>query len=316
MQCITGGVFAFNYNVLQICVPIFFIISGYLYFFNIGKLTAREYVIKSKKRVRSLLIPYLLWNLCYAVFNLGILLINGEQVPSGFDFIKGFWAYGNTSPSGFTSPYNGPFWFLRDLIVMSVVSPFIYLLLKNREYHIGTYVLIVLSVIYLFFPSYPIHGGISFVAVFFFSVGSYFGIRKTNLTTFFKGNVLLYVAVWLFLIIMSVTSKDSNVYEYVKKLQGIAGCITIFRLFPVLDSSRLHFLDKLYKSNFFIYAAHSLVSSILSYSIYKFFSLSPLTYYLLNPIVVFDLCCFLFIVLSFIMPKTLNLIVGRSYSTK
>lgn len=153
------------------------------------------------------------------------------------------------------------------------------------------------------------------MAVFFFGLGSYLGIRKINLTTLFKGNPLFYVILWAVSIIVAYKTKETSAYEYVAKLQVIIGCITILRLFPYLFSSKLHILDKLYKSNFFVYAAHSLVSVILGCSVYKFISLSPLMNYLINPIVVFALCNLLFMFLNLTMPKTLNLLIGKSVTT-
>ena len=46
----------------KIIVPIFFIISGYLFFFR-GDFNGHVYRQKLRKRVRTLLIPYILWNL-------------------------------------------------------------------------------------------------------------------------------------------------------------------------------------------------------------------------------------------------------------
>lgn len=48
-------------------VSIFFVISGYLYFANIKYFNKGTYAIKTKKRVKTLLIPYLLWNLAGAL---------------------------------------------------------------------------------------------------------------------------------------------------------------------------------------------------------------------------------------------------------
>ena len=49
----------------RIAVPLFFIISGYL-FFRSGFMI-RTYTDKLRRRVRTLLVPYILWNLLYLI---------------------------------------------------------------------------------------------------------------------------------------------------------------------------------------------------------------------------------------------------------
>lgn len=46
----------------NVSVPVFFLISGY-YFFKGEELGKDVYLSKLKKRIRTLLLPYLLWNL-------------------------------------------------------------------------------------------------------------------------------------------------------------------------------------------------------------------------------------------------------------
>ena len=59
----------FKHYVLDLCVPAFFAISGFLFFRDGARLSARDYTSKLRRRVRSLLVPYLLWNLIgFALF--------------------------------------------------------------------------------------------------------------------------------------------------------------------------------------------------------------------------------------------------------
>ena len=50
-------------EVAKIAVPLFFFISGFLFFYRSPSLTISDYVKKLKKRARTLLIPYILWNI-------------------------------------------------------------------------------------------------------------------------------------------------------------------------------------------------------------------------------------------------------------
>lgn len=53
----------FSHVLAHIAVPIFFFISGYLFFIKTPILTKEIYIDKLKKRWNSLVIPYLLWNI-------------------------------------------------------------------------------------------------------------------------------------------------------------------------------------------------------------------------------------------------------------
>ena len=56
-QAVTRGITA----VTEICVPLFFVLSGYLFFLNCpDKPTARYFGNKLKRRIFTLLIPYLI----------------------------------------------------------------------------------------------------------------------------------------------------------------------------------------------------------------------------------------------------------------
>ena len=51
-----------NPGLTRIAVPMFFIISGYLFFANIKTLDKEAYTRKISSRIKSLLLPYLAWN--------------------------------------------------------------------------------------------------------------------------------------------------------------------------------------------------------------------------------------------------------------
>lgn len=48
-------------------VPLFFLISGLLFFWNVDSFSKNEYKRKIKKRIKTLLLPYLVWNLIYDI---------------------------------------------------------------------------------------------------------------------------------------------------------------------------------------------------------------------------------------------------------
>ena len=115
-------------EVAKIAVPLFFFISGFLFFYRSPSLTISDYVKKLKKRARTLLIPYILWNIfiimlfiCAQLFIPSML--SGANKPifdkNFFEWINMFWGYPDEMPICYQ------FWFIRDLIVTVCLSPII-----------------------------------------------------------------------------------------------------------------------------------------------------------------------------------------------
>ena len=117
----------FIVSLMRICVPSFFIISGYLFFYRVNKFTLNIYKEKLYRRVKTLVIPYVLWDIfCACLFlfkvyflhlnDLGIVennIIQWGKFFQGFIFIE--------QAQGF--PYAFAFWFIRNLIVFSILTP-------------------------------------------------------------------------------------------------------------------------------------------------------------------------------------------------
>lgn len=128
-----------------VVVPVFFIVSGYLYFLNIKKFDFKTYRDKSRRRFFSLVVPYLLWNLIALVLQLikcrflGFpslgLIENGHIVFPRL--IEGFWNYSEGYPFAFA------FWFIRNLIVVVLVSPLVYLIGGIKQWPFFIFLLIV-----------------------------------------------------------------------------------------------------------------------------------------------------------------------------
>lgn len=123
-------------------VSTFFVISGYLYFANVTNFNKEAYITKTKRRFNTLLIPYLLWNLAGVITLIVLGTFNEGKV--GFnslsDFLSQFWCCNvwNENTVNFLGKHtplyahiDWPLWYLRDLIVMSILSPIIYVAVKS-----------------------------------------------------------------------------------------------------------------------------------------------------------------------------------------
>lgn len=128
-------IIAFIVSFTQICVPSFFIISGYLFFRGIKHFTFTVYREKLKRRTKTLLIPYILWNLfCACLFLFKVLILNFPGlgiIENGVidwpRFFEGF-VY---IPQAQGFPYAFAFWFIRNLIVFTLLAPVAWLIARQ-----------------------------------------------------------------------------------------------------------------------------------------------------------------------------------------
>lgn len=169
----------FSEAVTRLAVPVFFIISGYLFFYKIDFFGKNEYVYKLRRRIQSLLIPYLLWNLIGYIF----IILKVQFLPSifpsltkeshGLDFLlNSLWSIGDGK-----CPLLYQFWYIRDLMVVVLLSPLIYVFIKKLK------LLALIMLFILWFLPIDLPTGLGATSVLFFSIGAYFNIvgGKINL---------------------------------------------------------------------------------------------------------------------------------------
>ena len=155
-------------------VPGFFFISGFLFFHS-----QKRYPQKLETRFHTLLIPYLLWNalllgLYIIVFIAGYPQdINGKSISdyTFIDYVRAFWDRGSYDNGNFV-PILCPFWYIRNLLIMSVLSPLFYYIIK----YVREAFLLIVAIWWFFTP----HNAFISQTILFFSLGAYFSILKKN----------------------------------------------------------------------------------------------------------------------------------------
>ncbi len=172
-------VYIFNYLhliILPAPVPMLFIISGYLFFRNCDTAGNSFFVEKCKRRIYSLLVPYLAWNtiaiiILYIRFN-----IIAQESYTITDYLSGYWDF--TQRSG-NDPADGPLWYMRDLMIVSIFAPILYRLLKKNVTAILYFAII--TALYVTNTGLNVtgFGGGAFM---FFSIGAYIAIHKLHIT--------------------------------------------------------------------------------------------------------------------------------------
>jgi len=255
IQSLFSDVFA------RIAVPLFFLISGYLIFY--GKPITNQLIKRKwRSRINTLLIPYLIWN----IVALGIQFI-GQAIPLTSRFFTGskfsihtasFYSVADAFLGFDCGPINTPLWFLRDLMILTLLSPLIYYLVSKM----GKYVIFIFVLVWLEIPNYiPIF--ISSRALLFFSLGMWLSMIEDKIKI--KPNSPLYtIGAILYLSTAAIEayliSQNYDLF-FLHKFNIILGCLTIPILFyRVGQHPRIRgILTYLAATSFFVFLSHNII---------------------------------------------------------
>ena len=146
-------------------LEIMFIISGFLFFAKEHTLSKNIYIKKLKSRIKSLLIPYILWCILGYIHNI---LLGTEYEGNILDQIQHlFWG----SPILTGSPAGKALWFIRNLIVFALFSPIYYAIVKYLKHF---------TLIIIFFSSLFISSKFPFFNPYIL-LGVYLAINKISI---------------------------------------------------------------------------------------------------------------------------------------
>lgn len=160
-------------------VASFFFISGFLFFIG-AEFSVTRYKTKLRKRVHTLLVPYILWNL------LTVIYIAAHYLPIFAEVFPRMHAEGFTMTWGeffkgmiiTTPPHNANLWFIRELMTFVIVSPGIYWLMVKAP-RVTVVVMTLLGVAVLPFDNLYLQQ--LTWAVLFFALGAYLSIQNCDL---------------------------------------------------------------------------------------------------------------------------------------
>jgi len=272
-------------NLGQIAVPGFFVISGYLFFRGMGEQVCgalssggygvlpesvkagnaagredhtlfRFFIRKWKSRARSLLIPYLVWNLIYYL----IYLAAGRadlSLKTAFESI-------------FLYRFNPVFWYLKQLILLTLLTPLVWLLVQNRK--AAPPALILLFLLAVFYDLLPFHI-VNEDAFLYYALGAAAALHlkgavetdpaeKSTCHTE-KSWLGCFMATFFLYIILQILGSHTGLYGLLHPTVAaaigcrICGLISLWALLRVLRAGRS--TPAYMEYNFFTYATHYLV---------------------------------------------------------
>lgn len=315
-------------------VPLFFIFSGYLLFKNINEYSKDIYIAKLRKRWNSLVVPYFLWIILMVswsqMFILKDILFHGEPWTEILEYFREngylrlFWDSctweKRTTWLGVMTQMSGPvllpFWYMRDLIVMVILSPIVYWLIKKLRL-----IWIVLLVVLYAFDIRATWISDTFAStVLFFSIGAYWAINKQSFTDcLWKWKCVILPLAVVLMIWQTYTGSFMGdrwsvmVHPWLIILQSFALIILASHF---CRYQRLYLFNKKYaKTAFFIYALHFF---ILGHVVSIFNKLMPIgnTWYMMTisyltaPLVCVIICIGVYRFTIRFCPTILGLLIG------
>lgn len=242
-------------EVTRISVPFFFYISGFLLFYNCKTLNYSWYCSKLKKRVRSLLVPFLIWSISGFTIVYSIKFI----LPSAFNSYQGLEKYQLVdflqallwNPVGCYQ-----LWFVRDLFLCVSISPILYGGLKILKE------LFLLLFFLLWF--FDIQYVISIESVLFVTIGAYMALNHKTLAEKVnsEGSVLLQGILW---IVFCVWDYSCPFYNIIHGMGLLLGMSFVWGLYDVVYVRTLGRFSncKVYRYTFFIFVFHEPILTLI-----------------------------------------------------
>ena len=269
----TRLIYFFSEVVARCCVPLFFAISGYLFFKNVDRFTAGVYGRKIKGRCKSVLQPYLIWNLIGFLFLLCKKLPpftayfpGVADMPLGIgSFVDCFWNFhysevgapmvGEAFLPGY--PIDFPLWFLRDLILIQLLTPLIYAVVKLRYLN-----MVYMTVLGLMFVSGLAIGPVRLDGLFFFSIGAAVAILRID---FVSGIVRQWWLPWVYIAvgICDLLTCDETWNHYIHAAQILLGIGAAMYVALRCAGGAVRVSRFLIGGAFFVYVSHGLIDRIV-----------------------------------------------------
>jgi fucose 4-O-acetylase-like acetyltransferase len=247
------------------CVAFLFILSGFLFFRNFN-LSLNSYIEKLKSRFWTLLVPYLFWNL--ALVAMVLIVIN---IPATSSIIQGHYKeyIGDYSFANFIDcltgyrsgyPITFHFWYVRDLIVMVILSP-VFLLLARKIPYLGLALFAVPWLLKLQLGSIKIQ----WLGPLFFYLGCLIAVQKLDLTWLNRRKSLIigiYLAMAVVLAIMQTSGIETfkHLFECCTR---VVGTMAIWCASDLITGKLQKVCLNLSGLAFFVYAAHEPTVTVL-----------------------------------------------------
>jgi len=298
-------------GITRIAVPMFFLISGFLFFNNFALSDYRKIIFK---KVKTLLIPYIFWS-SLVVFIYFIIQLLPQFHHFFVNELIRTYSFSELIMTTYVDPKNYPLWFMRDLMIMILISPLILYLLKKKKK-------IFLSITFL---TWLIIDEKNSDTLLFFSLGAYFALFNKNILSIQSNKTLIFIICISYTLLLflktTLISFSNNHNELIllmlHKFNILLGIILIwYTSNNIVIFFKMKKLWYLTEYTFLFYVFHEPLLSILTKGGISFLgngSMISLILYLLIPIIIIPFLVLIGRGLKNYMPELANIITGNRF---
>ncbi len=292
-------------------IPFFFMISGTFLVLKLNVGETLDYRGMLKKKLFSLLLPYILWNVLFCLPHLILPLLAQSLsfLPAPkYEEMNAFLVFLRTFGLNGQPPIDVPLWFVRNLMVLFLLAPLLVALMRRLPVWVSLLLLIGLDI------APPIAG------MSYFMLGILLGIRKPSLGWVDRG--------WVFWLISAPLLLFSYRWTNTWQLGGVSGNDFLWTLF-CFDAALLFYamggwmqkwkihavMPLIFLSNgsFFVYCLHAPLTTTLArfFNANSFAARLPVVFYLLTIFVATVICYAIYIVLRKWVPLVFRILNGQ-----
>jgi len=280
-------------GMFRICSPLFFIISGYLFFVNLtGK--PDDFKKKLKKRFNTLIIPYLFWSLWGIAVYFALQSFPQSRVFFTKELLKDY-SIQKLLYTLFLDPIPYQLWYVRDLAVFAILSPVLYFVFKYIRFWILPFCL------FMWFYDF------NFVifrnqSLLFFALGALISQRNEKLLKpESSGLAFIFAFLWIVFVLIKtrlvfLEFQNLLIISILHKISILMGILTMNYLYDILfkniDVAKTN-AYKIVTFSFFVFTSHEPIITIIKKGLFFVAGngeIKSIIIFLLAPVLTIPLC--------------------------
>ena len=294
----------------SVAVPLFYTISGFLFFKGIT--STGQCLYKIRKRVRTLLVPYLIWNIFFVLWFVVLTEIPHVSKYINSDILSNYSIQNplNTLCNLFIKPAGFHLWFLRDLLLFVFLTPLLYVLINKTKWL--PFFIILLTT-----------GGVTIFWLSSFTLGSTLALCCKDGLNIVTNKRIIKTAI-VFFFIYSISSgfgvfsvEHTIVKNYISQLSVLVFMVAIWGGYDIIvekDHMPKNWLVFAFNYSFFIYLFHEPAFNIIKKMgliIFGVGNVQLVVLYLVNPLIMVGIAVGVGYIIKRIMPKVYNVLTGE-----
>ncbi len=252
-------------TIVCLAVPWFFVMSGFFLVKGVENGVFSWWRNSLSKRLLTLGIPYLVWNLIYYLFKLCTGKF-GFSLPHCLDQLIGF--------NLFETPACGQFWYVRCLLIYVLFAPVFYWIVRSVGVGICFLAFLLIGWFRGFSLPFPYVQPLDFGYLFYFVTGLFLAFHGNRFSwrvldaKLFKCTLSIVFISLCGGVVVCALKRDMESFCFFNHLMILSGLVWLWSIRQIIVRC-LRPMEALFSLSFFIYAVHILPIGIINKVLYR-----------------------------------------------